>query len=100
MKTTRRYIFRPRKYEAESEDSMSQVISLEIPAEMVTRGSTAWGDDPSAKRMRNWQEAARSSIEGWPHRQRLLDWFQARTRLALIVDFYLGCRPDCGKNIL
>jgi len=68
---------------------MSKTISLEIPAEMVTKGSTAWKDEASAKRMRNWQEAARNSIEGWPHRQQLLDWFQTRTHLALTVEFYL-----------
>jgi len=68
---------------------MPQAISLEIPAEMVTRGSTAFKDAASAERMSVWREALCNSVESWPHRQQLHHWFQTRTQLALTVEFHL-----------
>ena len=68
---------------------MSQRIDLEITAEMVTKGSTAFKDAASAERMNLWREGLLNSVEGWPHRQKLHDWLQARTRMSLTVDFHL-----------
>jgi Holliday junction resolvase RusA-like endonuclease len=66
-----------------------QAISLEIPAEMVTKGSTAFKDAASAERMRIWQEAFWNAVQSWPHRQQLHDWFETRKRMALSVEFHL-----------
>lgn len=49
----------------------------------------AWKDAASAERMMTWREAFWKSVQSWPHRQQLHDWFETRNRMALTVEFHL-----------
>lgn len=64
-------------------------IEIVVPCGLVTSKSVAWGGK-APELFQASQEAIRHAVQTHTRRQQLQEWLNSRTKLQLVVEFYLS----------